>query len=74
MNTYIVLLGASGDLSQGTRWYKVEAKKPEDAAEQLVSDLGREADFTAADVVEVTEVTHVAQQTAWTPVHKSGGA
>lgn len=67
VNTYLVLLGASADLSEGTRWYRREAEKPEGAVEQLVSDLGREgSDISEAQVVEIADVpVTVTQETRW---------
>lgn len=67
VKTYLVLLGASADLSEGTRWYRREAEGPEGAVTQLVSDLGREGnDISEAQVVEIAELpVTVTQQTRW---------
>lgn len=67
LKTYIVMLGASADLSEGTRWYKREAERPEDAVKQLVSDLGHKgSDISEAQVIEVSgEPVTVTQETRW---------
>lgn len=67
VKTYLVMLGASADLSEGTRWYRRDAETPEGAVQQLVSDLGREGkDISEAQVSEVegSPVT-VTQEMRW---------
>lgn len=54
MKVYIVMLGASADLGEGTRWYKRAAESEDAAVKQLVGDLGRGgAGIGEAQVVEV---------------------
>jgi hypothetical protein len=68
MKTFIVLLDASGDLSEGERWYKIEAEKPEDAMMQLVSNLGREgSEINEALVVEIEpdKLIPIGQKMRW---------
>jgi hypothetical protein len=66
------LLDSTGALEQGERWYKRHAATPEAAVAQLAADLGKDAKFEEAFVVEAPDLTVVRQETRWGPVRMEG--